>query len=377
MGFHQVAFLRRLPPPHRRPAPAGRPQDRLPSADRPHLDDAGGAGGGELAAGERPTHHRRPRAVHRSARQHLGDAALGFQLMSATYGDDQEAFVASMTGKQLPLKLVENLARLTVAGSLQDGLAGFILVWGHLLFGNRKLQELWAQSRGRIAKKLNVDPARLSADKILAFVKNPTVDVKMKVASSPREVGSSNAEATKGSGPDEDMPQEFGGMSALALLKRDGDKAQAAEKSSTDQGAKSTGRLDRKSQEVGRSPRTDSGDLETSRAEAQTSKPSGRKPGRVSRNERGTCEIDGRNTGHDSHEATASTKARGKKEGRACAECGTKGCAGGKLLECSGCRSVAYCGRDCQLKHWPSHKAACKAKQAQARGASSSNGKAG
>ncbi|KAL4425308.1 hypothetical protein ABPG75_009324 [Micractinium tetrahymenae] len=31
-----------------------------------------------------------------------------------------------------------------------------------------------------------------------------------------------------------------------------------------------------------------------------------------------------------------------------------------KLHQCSGCRRVMYCNRECQLAHWPSHKADCK-----------------
>ncbi|KYR01632.1 hypothetical protein DLAC_01633 [Tieghemostelium lacteum] len=30
-----------------------------------------------------------------------------------------------------------------------------------------------------------------------------------------------------------------------------------------------------------------------------------------------------------------------------------------KLLECSGCKSVKYCCKDCQVSHWPTHKEAC------------------
>ncbi|WIA30054.1 hypothetical protein OEZ86_000149 [Tetradesmus obliquus] len=30
------------------------------------------------------------------------------------------------------------------------------------------------------------------------------------------------------------------------------------------------------------------------------------------------------------------------------------------LLRCKACQSVAYCGRDCQLAHWKSHKQQCK-----------------
>jgi hypothetical protein len=63
----------------------------------------------------------------------------------------------------------------------------------------------------------------------------------------------------------------------------------------------------------------------------------------------------------------------GRKRGRhaarkvwACACCGIKPEAleGGKLHECTGCRAVRYCGKECQLKHWPAHKAPCKGLQA-------------
>jgi hypothetical protein len=47
---------------------------------------------------------------------------------------------------------------------------------------------------------------------------------------------------------------------------------------------------------------------------------------------------------------------------RACALCGrtAERLENGKLRECSGCRSVRYCGKDCQKADWPAHKATCK-----------------
>lgn len=38
-----------------------------------------------------------------------------------------------------------------------------------------------------------------------------------------------------------------------------------------------------------------------------------------------------------------------------CAHCGTRG----RAKVCTQCRSVRYCGRECQKKHWASHKAVC------------------
>jgi hypothetical protein len=47
-----------------------------------------------------------------------------------------------------------------------------------------------------------------------------------------------------------------------------------------------------------------------------------------------------------------------KQAGVVCSYCG-KG--GAKLLKCSACKGAVYCSRDCQKRHWPKHKAACKA----------------
>jgi hypothetical protein len=37
----------------------------------------------------------------------------------------------------------------------------------------------------------------------------------------------------------------------------------------------------------------------------------------------------------------------------------------GKLMECTRCRSVRYCGKDCQKADWPAHKPTCKRLQAE------------
>jgi len=38
-----------------------------------------------------------------------------------------------------------------------------------------------------------------------------------------------------------------------------------------------------------------------------------------------------------------------------CASCGSEG----KLLVCQGCKKIAYCGKNCQILHWPQHKGHC------------------
>eukprot|EP00884_Botryococcus_braunii_P005384 jgi/Botrbrau1/14847/Bobra.0326s0001.1 len=61
----------------------------------------------------------------------------------------------------------------------------------------------------------------------------------------------------------------------------------------------------------------------------------------------------------------AGKQAQPTKSDPACANCGkcNKDGDGVKLKLCSGCNIVFYCGRDCQVLHWPSHKATCKAKR--------------
>jgi hypothetical protein len=59
----------------------------------------------------------------------------------------------------------------------------------------------------------------------------------------------------------------------------------------------------------------------------------------------------------------------GRRAGRkpwSCARCKSTAemLEGAKLQECTGCRSVRYCGRACQKEDWPAHKATCKRLQA-------------
>jgi ankyrin repeat protein len=40
--------------------------------------------------------------------------------------------------------------------------------------------------------------------------------------------------------------------------------------------------------------------------------------------------------------------------------CSNPGCSGAGLKKCTGCKQARYCGQQCQLAHWPAHKADCK-----------------
>eukprot|EP00884_Botryococcus_braunii_P018202 jgi/Botrbrau1/5065/Bobra.37_1s0029.1 len=50
-----------------------------------------------------------------------------------------------------------------------------------------------------------------------------------------------------------------------------------------------------------------------------------------------------------------------------CANCGVPNGAGFNLQQCQACKSALYCGRECQRKHWPTHKGPCRAHQDQAK----------
>jgi ankyrin repeat protein len=40
--------------------------------------------------------------------------------------------------------------------------------------------------------------------------------------------------------------------------------------------------------------------------------------------------------------------------------CSNPGCSGIGLKKCTGCKQARYCGKECQLAHWPTHKNKCK-----------------
>jgi hypothetical protein len=56
----------------------------------------------------------------------------------------------------------------------------------------------------------------------------------------------------------------------------------------------------------------------------------------------------------------------GRRRAWTCAGCGitAEESEKGKLQECTGCRSVRYCGKACQKMDWPTHKPTCKRLQA-------------
>ncbi|GBF97146.1 hypothetical protein Rsub_10333 [Raphidocelis subcapitata] len=59
--------------------------------------------------------------------------------------------------------------------------------------------------------------------------------------------------------------------------------------------------------------------------------------------------------------AGSSSGAEAAARPRACGECGKSATAEAPLLRCVGCKAQFYCGEACALRHWPSHRAACKA----------------
>jgi ankyrin repeat protein len=42
------------------------------------------------------------------------------------------------------------------------------------------------------------------------------------------------------------------------------------------------------------------------------------------------------------------------------AHCANPGCGGAGLRKCTGCKRARYCRQQCQVAHWPTHKAECK-----------------
>jgi ankyrin repeat protein len=43
--------------------------------------------------------------------------------------------------------------------------------------------------------------------------------------------------------------------------------------------------------------------------------------------------------------------------------CANPVCSGTGLKKCAGCEKVYFCGSECQVAHWPAHKAECKARK--------------
>ena len=63
--------------------------------------------------------------------------------------------------------------------------------------------------------------------------------------------------------------------------------------------------------------------------------------------------------------AQADIAARGL---QSCAHCSAREVHVKQFKQCSACKTIAFCSRDCQLANWPSHKAACKAARKAAAG---------
>jgi hypothetical protein len=49
--------------------------------------------------------------------------------------------------------------------------------------------------------------------------------------------------------------------------------------------------------------------------------------------------------------------------------CANPGCDGAGLKKCGVCLEVWFCGKECQVAHWPAHKAQCKVAAARAKAA--------
>jgi hypothetical protein len=65
---------------------------------------------------------------------------------------------------------------------------------------------------------------------------------------------------------------------------------------------------------------------------------------------------------HESHQIQAKAEAEQHAPGRqSCAHCGAREVHAAQFKRCSACKTVVFCGKDCQLANWPAHKAACKA----------------
>jgi hypothetical protein len=70
--------------------------------------------------------------------------------------------------------------------------------------------------------------------------------------------------------------------------------------------------------------------------------------------------------GDGTSRGASSRRRRAEPRVQACASCmkTAEATPAGKLLSCTACRRVLYCGRECQKADWPAHKETCKRLQA-------------